>query len=175
VSDNLAEGEELMNVAVSASGAYTLGSPSQASVAIADKPMDAWRFSHFTALELSDPLSPDYPGDANDFDGDGLPNLLEALLDSNPRMPDAAAPVLGIANVSGSDYLTLTYTRQKFSDLAATVQAGNMAGAWQSGSSAVEETIAADDGWEQTVVARDLQPMDANLRRFLRLQVIRTP
>jgi hypothetical protein len=118
-----------------------------------------------------------------DFDSDGLKNLLEYAIRRNPGLPDAAgAIVTGQEQLLGTTYLTLTYRRPH--DEWATIPDGADAGydgvgytvetstdlvIWNSGTNYVTQTVTPDaSGPMVTVVAR--VPADAP-KRFLRLQV----
>jgi len=80
-ADALAEGDETVLVTLVASNLYALGT-SVASITIHDLPVDAWRFQHFGG-------NPPGSADGDDYDGDGLPNLLEYALNMNPTVPGA--------------------------------------------------------------------------------------
>jgi uncharacterized protein YidB (DUF937 family) len=50
--------------------------------------------------------------DKADPDHDGMANLLEYALNTDPNLPSpAAAPIVSHANISGTEYLTLTYLK----------------------------------------------------------------
>ncbi|MES2476101.1 MAG: hypothetical protein V4640_09985 [Verrucomicrobiota bacterium] len=71
------------------------------------KPIEAWRQKHFGSTADSGPGA-----SLNDFDFDGIVNLLEYALGLDPKQPSTAGqPVLAKTNVGGFDYLTLTLTR----------------------------------------------------------------
>ena len=64
-----------------------------------------WRLRHFTLEEL---LDPEISGDFADPDGDGLPNLVEMALYSDPRTPNTV-PV--IEKTVNEDSVTVSFTR----------------------------------------------------------------
>lgn len=67
-----------------------------------------WRFLNFGTTSANDPLG----GNAADPDGDGIPNLLEYALGSDPKTANAARlPAFGRTTVGGEEYLTLTFPR----------------------------------------------------------------
>ena len=115
-----------------------------------------------------------------DADFDGLTNLTEYLLGSNPQSPSlAAAPAMGSQsiNVGGivSDYLTLTFTRAIGRDEAAsTVESGtDLLAAWAP-AILVGKPVHNANGTE-TQTWRHPQPKNAQLQQFLRLKVTSVP
>ena len=113
-----------------------------------------------------------YPGLAStakdaDPDLDGLENLLEHYLGSNPAVPDAAQ-ALPVAARSGST-LTLTWWHLKSAtDVVATAEWSETLGTWQSSGISIE-VIADLPEKQQLRATLNLSPGDR--ARFLRLQV----
>jgi hypothetical protein len=118
-----------------------------------------------------------------DFDFDGISNLLEYALNLNPTVANPAGlPVTTIKNYSGTNYLSLTFTRSSVAtDLTYTVQgssdlinwsdlASSVGGAPTAGAGFVSETGAAP---LITVEVRDTAASDGTpgLKRFMRLKV----
>jgi hypothetical protein len=118
-----------------------------------------------------------------DYDLDGISNLLEYALNLNPTVANPAGlPVAAIKNYSGTNYLSLTFTRSSVAtDLTYTVQgssdlnnwsdlASSTGGAPTIGAGFVSETGAAP---LITVEVRDTVPSDGTpgLKRFMRLKV----
>lgn len=123
-----------------------------ADVTIIGERLEAWRAEHFSSDEAS--------GDAEDFDGDGLPNLFEYALGANPRVADTG-PILAVED----GHLTLTFTRPRdLPDVTCTVEVSDDLVSW----TAVPLEIEAD-GEVQTVRASDTQPATVG-RRFIRLR-----
>jgi hypothetical protein len=116
-------------------------------------------------------------GDSADPDGDGRDNLTEFALGLAPRVPDAAgSPAAGIANISGTNYLTLTFRRRVPTlDLTYTVQNNDLLGtSWTSTASIVGAPVSNGDGTE-TVTFRDDTPVSGTSQRYMRLQIQRAP
>jgi hypothetical protein len=164
LSDDKAEGDETVQLSLATGSYYSVGSPSSATVTLADRPIDAWRFSRFTTAELSDPgLS----GDGADPDGDRVVNLLEYGFGLEPKMADATgfpAP----AQDNGS--LALTYRRSKAAvDLSLTVEAcGTLAPAsWSTNGLFELPPVDLGNWWQITV--RDAVSITNSEARFLRL------
>lgn len=113
------------------------------------------------------------PGD--DADLDGLTNLLEYALDSNPATA-STAPDAQIVSVSGQNYLQILWTRPN--DRAGISTVGQVSGTlsgWSSAIGDVTTTIAPASPGFETVTIRDVSPLTANSRHFLRAQVIQSP
>jgi len=135
---------------------------------VVQNPYDVWRNTYFSTLELG---TPSISGDTADPNQNGIPNLMEYALGQDPRASGVTSlPV----TVSGSNYLTLTYTRpNSTTDITYTVEvSGNLTG-WNSGSSYTLASPPTDNGdGTSTVTVRDLTPKGGN-KRFIRLKVIR--
>ena len=105
VVDNLAEGSENVLLTLQAGAGYGISTPANATVTLADKPIDAWRFANFGG---NPPLS----GNLQDADFDGLKNLVEYALRLNPNAPGQnGLPVIGTELDTGIEYFTFTYIR----------------------------------------------------------------
>jgi hypothetical protein len=178
-ADLLSEGAETVTLSLAPSPDYLVGP--DATLAIADRPFDAWRANWFTQSELNDPTVSDDLADPN---ANGLTNVLEFALSGIPKGSSSAAqPQFGI--VTG--HLTLSFTRNATAaDLTYTVQASDSLGPWTDLATSsiggswdilVNGTTVsqAGTGSTRTVVITDPVSIDdpAHPRRFLRLQVAR--
>ena len=105
LADSLAEGDETVIVTLESGLASTFAS-ANATVTIHDRPIDAWRFMHFTTTELGDSL---VSGDLADFDRDGILNIFEYALGRDPKIADANALPTAVINQGG--FPELTYTK----------------------------------------------------------------
>ncbi len=85
VTDNIVEGDETVILTILSNTNYFAVSPASAVVTIHDPPEDAWKFAHFSAAQLLDPI---ISGDLADPDHDGRCNLLEYALGGNPLAAD---------------------------------------------------------------------------------------
>ncbi len=165
LADATAEGDETVQLILIADSAYVIGGTGNATVTIADEPMDAWRFTHFGA-SANDPL---IAGDLANPDGDGLVNLLERALASDPLTNDASA--LPVFALEGTD-ATLTYRRPTFAaDLTYAVEKWSAPDGWNA--APFTEEIVTDHGATRTV--KDRIPLDGAKQMMLRLKVTRTP
>jgi hypothetical protein len=110
-------------------------------------------------------------GSSGDPDFDGLPNLVEYALGSDPQTKTpSASPVVA----PDGDYLTLTYTKVKNSpDITCAAQvASSLAGAWDSSAASVDQLWQViDNGSTETITARDKAPLSASPTRFMRLKI----
>jgi hypothetical protein len=113
----------------------------------------------------------------DDPDADGLNNLLEYGLGSNPSAA-STAPAAQVVNLSGQDYLQIQWTRPNDrGDITTTGEVSATLAAWSAAIGEVSTTIApapAAPGFE-TVTVRDLSPLATSPRRFLRARVVMTP
>ncbi len=123
--------------------------------------LQTWRFDQFG---VHDDTAGVLAGDTEDYDGDGLANLLEYALGSDPKVA-AASPV---TVTRSGNFLTLTYTRRTPADpaLSYTVE----------GSGNLTSGFGAATGSTNTVGSTSTYTDDVNLgaagvRRFLRLSV----
>jgi len=128
-----------------------------------------WNASHFSLSELSDST---VSGPAADPDHDGLANLLEYALATDPRHATDSGPQLATVEDSGATYLTLTFNRIADPALTYLVQtsATLAADSWQNLWSSTGTANQAG-----TVTVRDNTPLATSAARFLRLKVEHSP
>ncbi len=167
LADNLAEGIETATLTLSPDVAYSLGTTAAASISIADFPIDAWRFDHFTTAELADTQ---LSGDTADFDKDGTINLLEYALDLNPKLASSGLPAPTL--VGGT--LRLTYTKVKAAtDITYIVEVANDLSVWNSGPAYTHTVTTFDNGSTETITAESLLAPDSRQKQFMRLRITR--
>ncbi len=160
LTDSLSEGSETVIVTIATGPGYTVGTPSSATVTIADEPLDGWRMLHFGP----NANNPAIAGDMANVDGDALVNLLEFALAGDPHVPDASVfPFIGL---EGGD-VTLTYRRpNNVGSLLYAIDAWTSNG-WEPVGFA--ENILSDDGTYRVVKNR-VQRQGA-ISKMLRLRV----
>jgi len=129
-------------------------------------PHEAWQVTRFTDEERA---GSGIAGDADDPDGDGIPNLLEYAWGLEPRSADVAGfPVGGVSD----PYLTLTYRRNKLAtDLLYEVEScADLRDALWATNDVSEVSRADSNGW-WSVTSRHNVPVTGAPRRFMRLKV----
>lgn len=123
--------------------------------------LDAWELTYFPTVFGH--------GASDDFDGDGVPELLEEAFGLDPTKPDAASlprPVLE------AGYLTMTI--EKHAGVHYEVQtAGTLLASQPDSFSAASTTLLLDT--PTTLKVRDNFPIGAAARRFMRVQVTAAP
>ena len=128
--------------------------------------LDQWRQSNFGANAGNAAVS----GDLADPDGDGLDNLLEYALGTNPLADNASPVVMDAENVGGNTYLRLTTTKNPAATgityyVEATGDLGTP-GSWSTAGVVIETNSAT------MLSARDGVPMNGGTnQRFMRLRV----
>ncbi len=160
--DTLAEGEETIVLSVLPDSAYLVGSPSAATVTIADSPADGWRFSRFGV----DANLAGIAGDNADPDGDGLPNLYEYGAGFEPLTMNAESLEVGV----NDDDLTLIYRRRAdVNDLTYRIDQLDASGAWESVT--FTESIFSDEGSTKRFQAH--VPIGGATSKIIRLRITR--
>ncbi len=174
-ADALADSGETfaLNLGEPLIGTTILGGAQQTSVTIFTA-FGAWQAANFTTVELTDT---NISGDHADPDGDGRNNLMEFALGLAPKTPDASgSPTAGVVNISGSNYLTLTFRRRTPSlDLSyAPKSTIALPGTWTADTVPVGSPAANGDGTE-TVTVRSPAAITPGSKRFMRIEISRTP
>ena len=112
---------------------------------------------------LPTPPAPEHRHPHQDPDADGVPNLLEYALATDPTAPSATPLVTSTSILNSNSHLTVRYTRHR-PDLDYTVEASSDLVTWTS-----VATNSGPLGAETTVT--DPVPLTDSPRRFLRLRV----
>ncbi|WP_269537618.1 hypothetical protein [Cerasicoccus fimbriatus] len=177
LTDTLAEGDETIMVTLVEDPAYNLGAPDSATLTLKDKPTDDWRYRMF-GLNAGQPGT----GLGEDYELDGIKNLLEFALALDPAVNDAidVPQIVSVPNPGdGKRYLTLTYTEASdATDLEFIVEVANDPnGPWSSNPGEVVEITAnpvPTDGHGNAIrTFRDTTAIEDDLagHRFMRLRV----
>ena len=128
--------------------------------------VDQWRLRFFGS-----PSNVGSWADSADYDGDGIPNLIEYALNLNPTTP-SKLPAASAINGANFEY---TYSRSTAALNAGTTYAvqwsGTLPATWSS--TGVTQTVLSDDGTTQQVKA--VIPMNGASSMFLHLSVTAPP
>jgi alpha-tubulin suppressor-like RCC1 family protein len=129
--------------------------------------LQSWRQQFFGTTTTTGLLA-----DSADYDGDGIPNLLEFALNLSPT---AASKLPVATRVNGANF-EYSYSRGSAAVTAGTTFTVEWsdtlaAGSWSSGG--VTQVLLSDDGTTQQVKA--VIPINATLARFVRLSVTAPP
>ncbi len=104
-----------------------------------------------------------------DADGDGVPNLVEYAMGTDPTTRTAGPEV-----IVSSGRLALRYTRSKSISSAVQLipQISDDMVTWREGSTYVTQTVTSDTATSQTIVASDTAAAGASSKKYLRLKVV---
>lgn len=177
LADTLAEGSETVFLALSApSGGAMVGEQNQATLILLDRPFDAWRLQYFGAAANNPPAQP-----GADFDSDGISNLVEYALNSNPVQAGGGPWVVAV----DQNRLQISFTRNLSAlGLIYRVEGSDTleAGSWE-----VLATRTGTGDWTKSaggtvtdnaatgaVSAKDSVTVSSRTKRFLRLTIERT-
>lgn len=121
--------------------------------------IETWRFQQFGVYaDTNDVLA----GDAEDFDGDGIANLIEYATGTDPKAANAPVVVQG----RSGDFLTLVFPRISDASLTYRVQASN-----DLASGFVTATGSVNTVSNVSTYTDNVSLATPGVRRFLRLQV----
>ena len=166
IADSLAEGDETVTVTLASGLASTFAS-ANATVTIHDQPIDAWRFSHFSAAELANPA---ISGDMADGERDGIVNLFEYALNLDPKAANLNA--LPTAFVNGGGFPTLSYTTvASAADIGYIVEISTNLVTWNPLNAASPQVV--DSGATATVTVSSPNTVSTQRLQFMRLRVTR--
>ena len=127
----------------------------------------------YDGIDLTDPVQ-----STSDLDGDGLSNLLEYAVGTDPRDPADAQVGLqfSIAPASGGEYVTLRFRRRKNSPglpIQYLPEVSSDGQNWHSDPLNISAPVVTPlDSQFDWVTVKDLTPAIANAPRFVRLHII---
>ncbi len=160
ITDDIAQGDRSVTLTVATDYSLSAGAASSAAITIQDKPYDAWRFSRFSTAQLANET---ISGADADPDADGIANLVEYALATEPLSPDSS-DVLPQPVVT-DDHLAITYHPLR-AELVYTPQWSPDLAGWFSGAAHTTETTEAG-----IVTSTAITPLSEQPRQFLRLQI----
>ncbi|MBK8477402.1 MAG: fibronectin type III domain-containing protein [Opitutaceae bacterium] len=133
------------------------------SVAAGAAPRDAWRLQHFGSAANVGPGA-----DFADPDGDGMSNVLEYAVGSNPKSITTAPVIAGTA----AGHLTIAFTRMRdATDVTYHVEASDDLGAWKEVWTSATNPYPGGTALSAQQVVTDTAAPAGATRRFLRLHV----
>jgi hypothetical protein len=166
VADALAEGEESVTFSLLADPAYIAGESSTATVTIADRSFDAWRFGHFRALDRENPVVSGF--EAVPFPG-GMVNGLAYALGLDPTTSTPAMLPLGIHD---GGRFALSFKRPAaLPGVRYRVESSPTLSEPWSAIPPVDWIIQPHSDGTETIIAREPFPPGENGNLFLRLKV----
>ena len=126
--------------------------------------------SPYAGIDLTNPTQAQA-----DLDGDGVSNLMEYALGSDPRNPADGlnGMQMSLTNISGSQYLTLSFKRRKTSSvtLQYVPESSSDVQTWSSANLA-EVNVTTVDSQFDWVTVMDMTPTSVDAPRFIRLRVV---
>ena len=132
--------------------------------------VEVWRTKYFGT-----PTNTGNAADTADADGDGQRNLAEFYFGSNPtNAASVFQPWTSFINVTGTNYLSVTFARRKNSDVRCVVEVvPEISGAtpWTNQVIQVGAPVSLDADFEQ-VTFRDTVPMNVAPTRFMRVSIL---
>ncbi|MGA0845008.1 MAG: cadherin domain-containing protein [Luteolibacter sp.] len=131
--------------------------------------IDSWEIDRFGGVIAAG----SNPANA-DPDGDGLPNLIEFALDTDPLVANSSPMVFNMVDVDGSYHLQLSMTKNALAtNLSFQIEtAEDLAGPWSSDPTTAVEIIQDN---ESVLTVRDRASTESAGRRFMRLRVQVSP
>ena len=175
-------GSDNLTVSASDNGSTGSGSTNSASqqvpITVTGAAIDTWRNQNFSASSLSDPAQEATVwGDLADPDQDGVNNLLEYALHSNPNSRESisASIFTGMLITNAVQYQTLSFKRLKNEpSLQYVPEVSGDKSTWAFGTNTVRLlNITNIDATMEWAVFQDLTPVAPGNARFMRLRVIR--
>ncbi len=148
--------------------------PTAAEVCVVPPPFPGWQYAHFGGS-----TDPAIVGETADPDADGLPNLLEYALGSNPLAPETTDnPAVFIKEEVGDmmtwSYLCMTYRQPVAASAVELIpEISNDLTTWGSGLSSLEVRSDTISDSVRTITVRGLFPISFNPRQFFRLRAVR--
>jgi hypothetical protein len=123
----------------------------------------SWQTTNFSGGATNPDAAPLF-----DADHDGLVNLIEYALGTNPNASTPNPGTMTKVNISGSDYLRITFTKNPAAtDVTTTVQSSTLLtpGSWGTDGFIIETNTASE------ITIRETTPIGTTARRFYRASV----
>ena len=167
IPDQLVESYESAVLTLQPDPAYAVDADPVATVSINDSPVDQWRYVHFGVNSGNFAIS----GDNADPDHDGIPNLVEYAVGSDPNAPALSPAVLDLETIASDQFARLTIGKNPAAlDVVVTVEV-NPIPTGTSGWTTAGTTVEIQTG--TTLRVRDNTPVSGAGKRGLRVKVTR--
>ncbi len=110
--------------------------------------LDGFALFRYTVFTPEERVNDDIAGPQADYDLDGLSNLEEYLLNTDPKVVDLGKGLrIGTVKIGSQEYLTITYNRSKdIFGVSQIVEVGSDLDSWKSGGAFSEEYAIEDNG-----------------------------
>ncbi len=172
-ADSTLTGPQNVTLALGSGSGY-LAAGGVATVTLLDTPLNTWKIQCFGSVAAAGSAQ---AADGADYDGDGIANLVEYALGTDPTQAGTTKlPAARVESVDGGIYLTLTYVYPipAPTDVAYAVEAstGLDSAAWQATTAVAGYPMDNGDG-TATMKARTNWAASAYARSFMRLKVTR--
>ena len=128
-------------------------------------PVATWRQTHFGTAANSGNAA-----DNSDPDGDGLVNLVEYAVNSDPNTVNSSPLSYGIIG----EHLTITFQRPHPAPAEITYLfevANDLSGPWQTGPAVTTQTVTDNHDGTETVVVTDNAPIGNLTAHYLRVRI----
>lgn len=176
IANNRATSSPTVQLTLNDDPGYFVDSPGTATVTIQEiTPFQAWEMS--PSVFGANATVPGIGGESADPNHNGVPNFLEYAFNSDPLQTGSEPlPVLSTVQVSGLEYLALTFTALNTDpNLTFTVQVtGDLSqrtDQWHSGASFTTVVSQVVNGNTTQMTVRDNTPISQATKRFIRVQV----
>ena len=136
------------------------GSPSTDTDA--DGLPDSWEQEHFGVNGTAPTADPD---------ADGIVNLIEYALATDPNLPSQQGLAPSLATEVNQKYFEITYTRRKGTSLTFTLQTSADLASWQNAETFLETAVNDNQNGTETIKYRLDQAVDNESGSFIRLQI----
>ncbi|MEY4386223.1 MAG: hypothetical protein RLY20_1506, partial [Verrucomicrobiota bacterium] len=156
---NLGASQLTVTIGMQTNANYLLSGVSNATITIADRPLNIWYRAH-----------PGIGDDSIDADADGLPNLIEYALGRSPSTPEPNPVSIVASNNQASAVISVL---KQAVDVAVVLEWSPDLLSWHSGPAYLEEVGTADDGTYVTSSYRVVAPLVSNPTGYIRIRAVR--
>lgn len=160
LGNDLTTNQATVTASLISSANYSFTPLTNATVVIADRPVNVWLRANFTPAELANPT---ISGDGANPEADSSPNLMEYALGTLPKTAEANPFLPGASN----GLFTVSYPLAKAAvDVVLTPEWSTNLLTWQTGTSYFQIVSVTDQATNQIVTIRATTPAAAGYFRF---------